>query len=529
MAKLIPLDEAATMLGVTPEKLTEMRSRGDIFGYRDGATWKFKPQEIDRVAGQMGIEVEESMGSAVNLPLGNEDRERISAIDADLDQLIDLDDVESDDTDGPDSVLVSEHELGQSDPGASSTIIGRNKLGTPDDDLELSLEDDDSREELVLDIDDIGDVAGASGLHLGDHEAGSAHEESSLSLDEGSELRLEGTGEGDAGEDSLLSLADGSQLDLAGSSSDLVLGDEEPTDDSPTAGSTPQLAAGGSESELDLDVGDSGSELDLSSDSSELVLEGASDLSLDSVKSDPVLADSGSVSDVGLADSGSQLSLDASDISLASSDIDLDLGSSTDIKLSGVDSDVTLHAGDSGINLASPRDSGISLEATPSELVAGAEVEALELGDADVIDLGDEAVELDDATVMGDDDFLLTPVESGDAMDDDSGSQVIALDTDEIDSEEATLISADFEEGGAVALEEGVEAVAPLGAPVGGIAAAPEAAYSLWNVVGLGMCALMLALSGMMMTDLVRNMWSWNSTYTLNSTLMDAISGMFGG
>ncbi len=194
-----------------------------------------------------------------------------------------------------------------------------------------------------------------------------------------------------------------------------------------------------------------------------------------------------------------------------------------------MDSDVTLHAGDSGINLASPRDSGISLEATPSELVAGAEVEALELGAADVIDLGDEAVELDDVTMMGDDDFLLTPVESGDAMDDDSGSQVIALDTDEIDAEEATLISEDFEEGGAIALEEGVEAVAPLGAAAGGIAAAPEAAYSLWNVVGLGMCALMLALSGMMMTDLVRNMWSWDGAYSLNSTLMDAISGMFGG
>ena len=32
---------------------------------------------------------------------------------------------------------------------------------------------------------------------------------------------------------------------------------------------------------------------------------------------------------------------------------------------------------------------------------------------------------------MADDDFLLTPVEGQDLMDDDSGSQVIALDTDE--------------------------------------------------------------------------------------------------
>ena len=91
----------------------------------------------------------------------------------------------------------------------------------------------------------------------------------------------------------------------------------------------------------------------------------------------------------------------ASDIDLGGSDIELDLdGSSTDIKLSGVDSDVTL-GGDSGINLTKPADSGISLEDTPPELAAGADVEALELGEADVIDLGEEAGELDEAHDYG--------------------------------------------------------------------------------------------------------------------------------
>ena len=33
--------------------LVEMRSRGDIFGYRDGASWKFKPEEIERVASEL--------------------------------------------------------------------------------------------------------------------------------------------------------------------------------------------------------------------------------------------------------------------------------------------------------------------------------------------------------------------------------------------------------------------------------------------------------------------------------------------
>ena len=57
MAKLIKLEEAAQFLGITPEKLTEMRSRNEIFGYRDGPTWKFKLEELERVARELGLEV----------------------------------------------------------------------------------------------------------------------------------------------------------------------------------------------------------------------------------------------------------------------------------------------------------------------------------------------------------------------------------------------------------------------------------------------------------------------------------------
>ncbi len=132
---------------------------------------------------------------------------------------------------------------------------------------------------------------------------------------------------------------------------------------------------------------------------------------------------------------------------------------------------------------------------------------------------------------MADDDFLLTPVEGIDADDADSGSQIIALDTEEIDEDEATLLTEGFDQvedaTDLVAEEEGVETVAPLGTT--GVAATPEAAYSIWNVIGLGICALILAVGGMMITDLVRNMWSWNGAYSLNSSLMDAVVGIFGG
>ncbi len=55
MSNLIPMDEAASMLGMTVEQLTELRSNNEIFGYKDGANWKFKQAELERVAGEMNI------------------------------------------------------------------------------------------------------------------------------------------------------------------------------------------------------------------------------------------------------------------------------------------------------------------------------------------------------------------------------------------------------------------------------------------------------------------------------------------
>ncbi|MGB1927702.1 MAG: hypothetical protein ACPHO8_00240 [Mariniblastus sp.] len=55
MSNLIPMDEAASMLGMTVEQLTELRSNNEIFGYKDGANWKFKQTELERVAGELNI------------------------------------------------------------------------------------------------------------------------------------------------------------------------------------------------------------------------------------------------------------------------------------------------------------------------------------------------------------------------------------------------------------------------------------------------------------------------------------------
>ncbi|MCR9291938.1 MAG: helix-turn-helix domain-containing protein, partial [bacterium] len=53
MSNFVPLEEAAKKLGVSSEEVVEMISRREIFGYRDGTSWKFKPEEIQRVISEM--------------------------------------------------------------------------------------------------------------------------------------------------------------------------------------------------------------------------------------------------------------------------------------------------------------------------------------------------------------------------------------------------------------------------------------------------------------------------------------------
>ncbi len=47
--KLIPLSEAAALLGVSADRLNELRQSNEIYGYRDGASWKFKQDDVERL------------------------------------------------------------------------------------------------------------------------------------------------------------------------------------------------------------------------------------------------------------------------------------------------------------------------------------------------------------------------------------------------------------------------------------------------------------------------------------------------
>jgi hypothetical protein len=224
------------------------------------------------------------------------------------------------------------------------------------------------------------------------------------------------------------------------------------------------------------------------------------------------------------------------DLSEALEDDNLVIGGS-----SGSGSDITI-GGDSGISLVDPADSGLSLEEPVNLLDAGEE--SLELGEDDMLVFGEEAGSESPTELKTDDDFLLTPLSDADEDDSESGSQVIALDTESGGDEAATLVA-----GGGMApmLDEDFSpdagpqfAVTPAAGPLPGgapqamprpgmepgpVTSLPEAPYSVWNVLSLAGCTVFLALTGMMVYDLLRNMWSWNGTYAVNSSLMDMLTG----
>jgi len=234
---------------------------------------------------------------------------------------------------------------------------------------------------------------------------------------------------------------------------------------------------------------------------------------------------------------------DSDEIDLDSDSIGLGSGS---VIGSGVGSDVTLRAGDSGINLK-PTDSGLSLEEEPLDL-GGSAVDSLELPeDDDVISLDEDAADPDQATQLKQDDqFLLSPSDALSDDESDSGSQVIALeDSESFDADAATMLRS----AGAAPLAEDAFAAAPMDAfgaapmdafgqvsPMGGaVMAGPgmtsqpvyiqtpvlEAQYSVWNVLGLFFVTIMMICCGMLTIDILLNMWVFDGQSSMSMALMD--------
>jgi hypothetical protein len=94
--------DVAKIFGVSADEVKQMLDRKELRGFRDGADWKFKSEDIDQMA-----------------------KQRQQAPEA---------------SEGGDDVLLSEVELGHSDAGTSGTVIAMNWVdrGVTDSDIRLS-------------------------------------------------------------------------------------------------------------------------------------------------------------------------------------------------------------------------------------------------------------------------------------------------------------------------------------------------------------------------------------------------------
>jgi excisionase family DNA binding protein len=230
-----------------------------------------------------------------------------------------------------------------------------------------------------------------------------------------------------------------------------------------------------------------------------------------------------------------------------SSTVDLDGGSKEaddDLVLGGsgsLGSDVTI-GGDSGISLIDPSDSGLSLE-TPINLGGVSDI-PLDLGGSGLAVSGASSV------VKSEDDFLLTPLDeagSGISGISESDSQVTVAEPEASDVGAGSGVSMAAmldEDLSAQPLDIGMGSPLSVAPVLGGVAAvgmssegaalvqptavAMESSYTGLQIAGLSACAAILMLCGMMMYDLLRNMWSWNGTFSVNSGLMDTILHWFG-
>ncbi len=484
MANFLSPEEAAKRLGITTDELTQLRERREIFGVRDGAGWKYREDEIQRYLAERAEATADQLdedGGAPTLQLGQPEPEGTS-----------------------DSVLLSEETLGQSSLGSSpSTVIGAQTadVTNPESDLELEREPSVLSEPGGSDVTLVPSSEGGSDVTLvpTPHPGGGQSDLALADLDDlgqtpagpsesepASASQEEKPQEQAAEEEELPSF-------LMEDSKTKQLEEKLPEPDAPSPDS--ELSLTFSPDSQETPAPESlGSDLSLSfSPESKETPAPAADSAVEFGASDLVLGESvAGASDPLLAGSAGVTTPQPEGGVEAFDEDDLVLGESAP---------ATQGLSDSGISLGTADDSGLSLE------------EPLDL-DAEELVPSDSSGEVED--LPSEDEFNLTPALELDDQDTESGSQVIALDDEPFDEESQTVLSQQPQPEAAVA-------------PVPMMVPAPEAPFSGWTVTGLAFLFIFLAITGMMMFDMVMHMWSWDGPYTYNSALMDLILGLFEG
>jgi excisionase family DNA binding protein len=500
--KLITLEEAAQQLGISKDVLLQLRSEGKIPGYRDGASWKFRSEVIDRMAAE-GIPSIDSPPSDIGL----DDEAEIGLSDDDID-LGDSGEKSSAPGDQPAATSGLDLELTDDEP-AAAPMASDLSLDDVDEPTVAGIDEGGSDDALALDPLDTIDINSDSIL-LSEAELGESSGRPPSTI----------IGKGELDLDADLDL---SPIEPAGPASDVKL-----------APASDILPGGDDDLGLDLasQTGDFSGleelEVDLEAESSRI-------MSPEDVAKARTAVAKKAESDLELAPSDSAPGVAASDVGLGGSMASgtgltglsaLELEDDEDVL--GEGSDVTLSGESSGINIISPSDSGLALDEVQLDLAGSSPIgSALDLSGSAV-----EEITVDPAGIsalgLGSQiggDFQLTPLgEGADEEEERDSSQVIAL--EELTEEAGSPLGAGVSEAGMFTEDIGAVGLTPGVAPVG-VVSAQETPFSAYNIAGLTICLVMLSVSGMMVFDLLRNMWSWEGEMPLNSTLLESVLNPF--
>jgi len=496
--KFTSLDDAAEQLGISKDHLNQLREAGKVRAYRDGASWKFRSEDIDKLVADGVPELDPGLSDiGLDLDTGSSAGTPAPAAEA-----------------GSDLALAGGSDLALESDAASSDPASDLSLDDVDEPTVAGLDDDGSDNALSLDDDEI-DLSKDSIL-MSENELGAMGGRPPSTIIGKAELDLD------------------ADLDLS------------PLDKGAAAVSDVKLADDDDELALDL-PSPSGDfegleelEVDLEAESSRIL--SPEDVAKAQAAAKSSAKGKGGLSDLGLAPA-SDLQLDASDVNLGGESAGsgagltglsaLELDDEDDQVLGDAGSDVTLSGQSSGINIISPSDSGLALDEVPLDLSGSAPIgSSLDLGSISSDDVTMEPLSLGSGAsgisgigsgVGGD--FQLTPLGEEDADEEKDSSQVIAL--DELSEETGgTPISTGLEDAGMLGEDFG-GGLAVGAVPVGTVAA-QELPFSVWNVLGLAGCMLFLLLCGAMTFDLLRNMWSWGGVTSINSSLLEVLNPFLG-
>ncbi len=532
MSNLIPLEDAAKLLGLTVEKLNEMRSNSEIFGYKDGVSWKFKMQELERVADEFDISI--NVGAAA----GNAADDVVELVEDKLDLKLDDDDEIEFDFDDSSEDLKLEEDKAEVKLADDDEI----QLLDDDDDDDIKLLDDDDGDEIQLFDDDDDDlvvakqeapdfdddikivedvdkpaVVAAKDLNDSDEiqlfdddddDFSMKEEDDDISLvNDEPKVEKQVTG-GDDGLD--LAMDDDDDFQLSDSADVLNLDDDDGEED---------LAFGSSDIRL---AGDEEVKVEAADESGFMLEDDDSDLQL--VGGEDSKADDSGIDLAGDLDESSDMLLGEDD--LFEDDLQIQESHEDDIDLSSdfeESEELIMDDSDSSTDLiGASEDSGLILEEDSGEIdLGGSSLMDLAGEEDDEMIVLDEPVAADAATELAGDDFNLTPLEEL-SDEDSSGSQVIALEDSDMftDDSASTLLQPSDEMAAEPMLTEDAldvgefdafDAAVPgmaAGMVVAGAAGAlPEQPYTIAQIGSLGLVFTLLGIGGMIGYDLARNLW----------------------